>query len=167
MVGPVEGDRFGIVAHMNQRIAKVRLVAQLVEIQPHQTPAEQRGLRGARHGIDEYDHDQQLGLGPENSRKRDQVHQRAQDNEQKGQRRPGEGPDILHDVLIGNVDQAAGFDFVIVAVVEIVSQEFTGHPFPPAHTQVTLEVAVEGHDGYTDQKTAEIDRHAQVGHVLI
>ena len=60
-----------------------------------------------------------------------------------------------------------GFDFVITAVVEILSQKFIGQPFPPAHSQITLHITIKGDNGDADHEAAKIDDDKEIGQILI
>lgn len=55
----VEGDRFGVVAHMHETVTEIRLKPELVEIQADEALADQDGQHRARQGVAENHADQQ------------------------------------------------------------------------------------------------------------
>ena len=163
----IEGDGLGVVPNMHQGITEVGLVAQLVEVQADQAPADQDGEHRPHEGIAEHHHHQQDRLGPEDPREGDKIHHGTQNNEQEGERGPGERADVFHDPLVGVVDLGARFDLIVVSVFEIASEKGIGHPFPPFHAEVVLDVAVEGDNGDPDEKTAEVDGNEEIGKAFV
>ena len=100
----IEGDRFGVIPHMYKGVTEIRLVPQLIEVQADQAPPDQNGKHRAHQRVAEHHADQQNRFGPENPGKGNQVHEGAENDEEKGQGGAGKRTDVLHDALIGVVD---------------------------------------------------------------
>ena len=69
--------------------------------------------------------------------------------------------------MIGVIDIRIGLHLIIIPLGEIPAEKIIGHPFPPVHAEIIADIPIEGNDGDTDQKTAEIDTNKKIGHVLV
>ena len=157
----VKGDGFCVLADANQAEAEIRLSSKQLEIEPDQRFREhQERDRRAGDGIDHQDQDQPPGNGPQNPAEGDQLQDRADRNQQEGERLLGERVDVFRDALVGVVDVAVRGEFVEGPVGEILPQDLARHPAPPANGELVPDEVVEriDRDGEDQQADEDVDR---------
>jgi len=164
---PVERDRFGVFAQAHQAEAEVGFAPQLPEIQLDQRAAEEvQGDDVARHRVRHQHGHEQVRDRPQHGAEGDQLHERAEEDQQEVDGPARERVDVLADALVGIVDLVAGAQRIVFAVLQVAVEETAREPAPPLVREHVAHVVVKGiarHGEREDEQTGAHGRPEAVG----
>jgi len=177
----VQRDAFAVLAQPDQRKAKVRLEALLVEVEADERPADDVGEPGAGDRVDHRDPHhiarnaeardlERARQRPQDGDERHQRHDRRQKPERKGERVLDEQAQIFRDALVGIVGALVEKRQAVMRLVpHPVDQEALGQPGAPLDLQHLLEVqAVDGRDDVQHRDQRELaELPEELGLVLV